>query len=114
MKETSLKDDSMNFIRHLKTFYLHGNELLWTNFLELKSNDDDGIRKAFNIALYRTFDDHEAETYQHLISIKERIIDNNHRQSLSTAHSSNDIGFKITFRLPNLVKIILTDKIWKN
>ncbi|XP_027196867.1 uncharacterized protein LOC113791303 [Dermatophagoides pteronyssinus] len=111
MKETSLKEDSMNFISHLKTFYLHGNELLWTNFLELKSIDDDGIRKAFNLALYRTFDDHEAETYQHLISIKERIIDNNHRQSLST-QNSNDMNFKITFRLPNLVKIVLTDKVW--
>ncbi|XP_046912677.2 uncharacterized protein LOC124493623 [Dermatophagoides farinae] len=112
MKETSLKEDSMNFIHHLKAFYLHGNELLWTNFLELKSIEDDGIRKAFNLAIYRTFDDYEAETYMHLISIKERIIENNnHRQSLS-AHSSNDIGFKITFRLPSLVKIIITDKVW--
>lgn len=38
MKNTNLKNDFLDFIKQLKMFYLHGNEIFWTNFMDFKND----------------------------------------------------------------------------
>ncbi|UXI15921.1 THO complex subunit 2-like [Sarcoptes scabiei] len=103
MQNTSIKKDFLEFIKNLEAFYLHGNELFWTNFYEIvKSSATIDKRIAFIRALYATFDDQKVDLYIHLISFKDR-----------PEKKSSD-SFKIHFKQTDLMKIFVTDKILKN
>lgn len=78
---------------------MHGSESFWANLSDIcRSSDADcDMKIMFKNALYNTFDDASAEFYTSLILVR-------------TDQRKADSSFKIHFRLPDLVKIIINEK----